>query len=206
MKQRTNQTLFAYWNEVRALRIAPRRFEIEPAQIAQILPETFILERVDPETYPFRLAGTRICEQFGAEFRGTDFLDGWIEGDRATLVRQLNAVCRQGGVLVVDIEASVDQHRRAGFEVVAMPLLHTGDIVSRLVGAISAIDAPAWLGTEKLWRKRILGHEIIWPDGRPHPVADKLRQAVPMRPELAGARLVRHNRRSFRVLDGGRDG
>ena len=47
MQQRTNQILFAYWNDVRGERLAPRRFEIEPARIATILPETFILERLD---------------------------------------------------------------------------------------------------------------------------------------------------------------
>ena len=37
MKQTTIQTLYAYWDGVRAGRIAPRRLEIEPARIAAIL-------------------------------------------------------------------------------------------------------------------------------------------------------------------------
>ena len=63
MKQSTIQVLFGYWNEVRGERLAPRRFEIEPARIATILPETFILERLDSETFPYRLAGTKICDR-----------------------------------------------------------------------------------------------------------------------------------------------
>ena len=41
------QTLYSYWNEVRAGRLAPQRLEIEPSRIAGVLAETFMLERVD---------------------------------------------------------------------------------------------------------------------------------------------------------------
>src|SRR4051812_13786849 len=47
MQQRTLQTLYGYWNEVRAGRLAPQRLEIEPSRIAGILSETFMLERID---------------------------------------------------------------------------------------------------------------------------------------------------------------
>ncbi len=52
MKQRTIQTLYAYWNELRAGRVAPRRLEIEPARIGSILPETFMLERTESRHVP----------------------------------------------------------------------------------------------------------------------------------------------------------
>ena len=206
MKQRTTQILYAYWNEVRGNRLAPRRFDIEPGRIAQILPETFILERIDQDTYPFRIAGTKINDQFGVEHRGANFLADWIDEDRVALRHQLDAVCSRGGVLLVDIEAAADQRRRVGFELCLMPLLHTGETVTRLVGAISAIDPPAWLGTARLWRKRILAHEIVWPEGRPHVVAEKWREHAPVLNRLASARLVRSERRLFRVFDGGRAG
>jgi hypothetical protein len=67
MKQRTVQTLYGYWNALRAGRIAPRRLEIEPSRIGSILSETFMLERTDPATCRYRLAGTRLCEIFGFE-------------------------------------------------------------------------------------------------------------------------------------------
>ena len=80
--QKTLQTLYGYWNEVRAGRLAPQRLEIEPSQIAGILSETFMLERIDAATYQYRLAGTRLCEMFGSELRGKNFLEGWSEPDR----------------------------------------------------------------------------------------------------------------------------
>ena len=204
MKQRSSQILYAYWNEVRGDRIAPRRLEIEPARIATILPETFVLERGDGGAFTFRLAGTRLFEAFGREFRGADFLAGWRDSDRVTLGRQLNAVCGQGAALVIAIEATtVAGDKCAEFEAVLLPLLHTADTVDRLLGVISPIAAPAWLGHERLDQKRLVGHELIWPEGRPHTVAEKMREQTPLKSALSGARLVRFDRRSFRVLDGG---
>lgn len=205
MKQSTNQILFGYWNDVRGERLAPRRFEIEPARIATILPETFILERLDSETYPYRLAGTKLCEQFGTEFRGINFLDGWQEADRLTLARHFASTIAKGGILVLDIAASaaLDGDDAVHFEAVLLPLVHTSSTVSRLVGAISAIDPPAWLGSTRLDHRRLVSCEALWPDGRPHAVAEGFRNQQPLLASLAGARLVKQDRRSFRVLDGG---
>src|SRR6185295_12220787 len=83
LMQRSIQTLFNYWDQLRAGRIAPNRLEIEPSRIADILAETFMLERIDARTYQFRLAGTRLCELFGSELRGKNFLEGWSEQDRS---------------------------------------------------------------------------------------------------------------------------
>lgn len=205
MKQKTSQVLFAYWNGVRGERMAPRRFEIEPARIAAILPETFILERLDTETYMYRLAGTRLCEQFGLEFRGTNFLDGWTEADRLTLIKHLSGEVAQGAVLVLDVEAGPLDNSlpRTSFEVTLMPLLHTSTTVTRYLGSVSAINPPAWLGAERLVTKRLVGDAVVWPDGRPHGLVDRYRNQTPFLPSLAGARLVKSERRTFRVLDGG---
>ncbi|MGI8724602.1 MAG: PAS domain-containing protein [Methyloceanibacter sp.] len=66
--QRVKQ-LYAYWDRVRNGRPAPRRFEIEPAKIAPLLPETFIAQCSSLSGYRFRLVGTRICEHFGRAAR-----------------------------------------------------------------------------------------------------------------------------------------
>ena len=77
MRHRTTQIIYSYWNEARQGRLAPRRFDIEPARIAGVLAETTILEQVDNETYRFRLAGTRITEQF-ATFDHIGCIEGHV--------------------------------------------------------------------------------------------------------------------------------
>src|SRR5262249_50722442 len=156
MKNRTTQILYTYWNEVRRGRLAPRRFDIEPARIVGILAETTILERIDNETVRFRLAGTRITEQFGSELRGHNFFALWSGEDRETLRPRLATLQGQGGVLVCDIEATGASGRTVAFEAILLPLVHTNDVIDRFVGAISSTSAPFWLGTEPLVALRLV--------------------------------------------------
>ena len=204
MRQRTSQILFAYWNEVRAGRLAPQRFDVEPARIASILPETFILECVNSHTFRYRLAGTRICEQLGYELRGSNFLDGWPEEDHITLERALATLVSQGAGLELVVEARPGRGAAARFELVLLPLLHTRQTVARIVGCISILQPePAWLGSEPPTVRRIISSDLIWPDGRPHSVARAMARQSPFAPEMAGARIVQSARRTFRILDGG---
>lgn len=203
MKQPTSRILYNYWNDIRRNRPAPSRFEIEPAQIAPILSETFILERSEEAGYPFRLAGTRICERYGRELRGHDFV--WLAGDdRHLVIKALEAVTNGGAVAVLDLAAETADGRAAVFEAVVMPLVHPDDQVTRYVGAISAIDGPAWLGSQVLEPVGLKSYDIVWPEGRPFGhMLDPERQ-LPFSPEFAAARIVRSERRQFRIFDGGR--
>lgn len=221
MMQRTSQILFAYWNEVRAGRIAPRRFEIEPSRIGSILSETFILERSGPphvagspgprSVYRYRLAGTKLCEHFGHDFRGRDFLDNWDPDDRTTLEQTLTGMSQRGGVGLITFEASarpdpgraITARKRLTFEALVLPLVHTSDSLDRFLGCMSPLGEPAWLGSQRLIDTALLRCELIWPDGRPFPVVEKSRQQTPFMPEIRNARLVRSERRQFRVYDGG---
>jgi len=204
MKQRTPQILYGYWNEVRAGRLAPLRLEIEPSRIAGILSETFMLERLDAATHRYRLAGTRLCELFGSELRGANFLDGWSEPDRAALEHDLATVCEQGGVCVLTIEAAADTRHRIEIEAVLLPLLHSGKTVERIIGAMSAASHPHWLSHEPLTSRRLLRHEIVWPDGRPHSLLDRSGKLAPFMPAPVEARPATPVQRQFRVLEGGR--
>lgn len=203
MKNKTSQILYAYWNEVRGKRLAPRRFEIEPARIGSILPETFILERIEGGAHRFRLAGTRIFECFGNEFRGADFLDLWQGVDRELAGLDLDKVAEQGAVATFSFEGGGSDGRKASFEAILLPLVHTGQVIDRIVGAISCAHPPAWLGTQRLDDRRLTAHEIIWPDGRPHAVLAHGERQAPFMAHTRAARLVRADRRQFRVYDGG---
>jgi hypothetical protein len=202
MQQRTLQILYAYWNGLRAGRVAPSRLEIDPSRIGAILPEIFLVERLDTVTYSYRLAGTRLCEIFGRELRGTNLLDGWSTADRALLAQDLSVTCEQGAATHYVMEGGVDNARRVHLETLLLPLMHAGNAIERVIGATSAIASPHWLGHDKLIEKRLLTHEPVWPDGRPRlsgPGAQAA-QALPANP----AAMAKGERRAFRVLDGGR--
>lgn len=204
MKQKTTQTLYAYWNDLRAGRIAPRRLEIEPSGIGQILPETFMLERTDRTTYQYRLAGTRLCEIFGTELRATDILAGWNASDRAAIASDLASTCEQGGVTLLTLEASANTAHQVQIEVILLPLMHANNVMDRVIGAMSTLTSPHWLGYEHLTAKRLVDHVVLWPDGRPRSILERTGREALFRPLSPTGRPVRSQRRMFRVFDGGR--
>jgi hypothetical protein len=205
MQQKSTNTLYAYWNELRAGRIAPRRLEIEPARIAGILCETFMLERVNAVEYPYRLAGTRLCELFGSELRGSNFLTGWQDSDHALLARQLARVCDAGAVLALEIEAKASARYVLQFEAILLPLLHTGNGIGRIIGAMSLCSPMPLLGAERPLQRRLLTQAVIWPDGRPSAVLERSGDGAPLRPAAPLPAAAQQGRPRLRVLDGGRN-
>ena len=110
--QATLQTLYNYWNQVRAGRIAPQRLEIEPSRIAGILSETFMLERIDPVPTSTGSPARGCVSCSARSCAARTFLDGWSEQDRAVLERQLATIGEQGAVGLLTIDGIVDTRRR----------------------------------------------------------------------------------------------
>lgn len=191
MQQPTSLQLYAYWDRVRNGRFAPRRFEVEPAKIAALLPETFIAEGAGLLGCRFRLAGTKICEQFGRELRGADLLSLWQEADRDAVASLLHTVLADGAVGYGRFTAYTRAERHTGFEFVLLPLIHTGDTINRILGAITAIEPPFWLGAEPLIRQEIVELNLHWPDGTPAFMTQ------------GGAEVISLASRRFRVLERG---
>jgi hypothetical protein len=200
LKQPASRMIYAYWNKVRGSRIAPRRFEIEPARIASILSETFILEHPEAGIFRFRLVGTRICEQLGSEFKGSNFIDIVDEG-RITLRDHVAKIAADGCVGLFELEASA-RGRVARFETILLPLVHTRGTIDRFLGALSAIDPPQWLGLEPLRARRLSRCSLIWPDGPPPAPIERECTRVPPH-DMRHVRLVTVGRRQFRVYEGG---
>jgi hypothetical protein len=208
MRHKTSKVLFAYWNGVRRDQIAPQRFEIDPSRISRILPHTFILERHDAEHFCFRLAGTRICEIFGRELRGTNFLDGWEAIDRLPLLRLFSTLTRQGSAGIVHIEVAALAEAGVECEVLLLPLRHTRDDIDRVLGSFSPMHTPDWLGYSPITSKRVVANRLVWPDGDPLPTVSRIpdpRAVDPATGSERAARIVRSEHRRFRVFDGGRD-
>lgn len=205
MRQRTSNLLFQYWDDVRGGRIAPNRYEIEPSKIAPLLPETFILEISDPDDYRIRLAGTRICDQLGRELRGCNLLDFWNLPDREGLSSALINVVTDGAVTIGSISAAHEDGRRVEFEMTLMPLVHAGSAINRILGCLTAVDPPMWLGTAILRDFAIGGIDLMWPDGQPF-VLTRNADTPPTGTTAGGApggEIAASARRRFRVLQGG---
>jgi hypothetical protein len=203
MKEAVSQSLFAYWNDLRGDRPAPRRFEIEPARIANMLPDTFILERAGHAHLRFRLAGTRISERLGIELRGTNLFELFNDADAMTLQQQIALVTSNSAVGLFEFSADNGGGLSAAFEVLILPLTHTRNVVERFLGSITPIDRPDWLGAVPLVNRSLLRHEIVWPGREPNTHIEIIDRQAPFSPEVREARIVRSARRRFRVYEGG---
>jgi hypothetical protein len=68
-------------------------------------------------------------------------------------------------------------------------------------------SAPHWLAIDPVRTRRLVRHELVWPDGRPHSVVEPLRQpSQPPARQPGAVRIVRTEQRQFRVLEGGLSG
>ncbi|MBU2581250.1 MAG: PAS domain-containing protein [Alphaproteobacteria bacterium] len=209
MRTTTNANLYAYWNDVRGTRAAPRRFEIEPSRIADILSDTFILEFQEPSSFIYRLAGTRICDTLGEERRGRNFLDDWQTSDRFSVQRHLTSVRKLGAVATILVDGATQAGRLARFEVLIMPLLHNGETIDRFLGGFVTVNPQSWFGCEPIASFKTIETELTYPSDGLELAEPALRISLtdpappPVLPNVRSARIVRQDKRQFRVYEGG---
>ncbi len=167
MQSSTDKQLYDYWNRVRNGRIAPNRAEIEPAAIAPLLAETFIVEYSAPMQFRFRLAGTKICDQFGRELRGTQFLELWDGADRHAMTSLLANLFGEGAVGRVRFQGLSLEGRHCNFSMLLLPLTVTAESVNRCLGSITALEPHYWLGADPIVHLDLTDVAVDWPAGSP---------------------------------------
>jgi hypothetical protein len=165
MKTISTRLVFHYWDKLRGERAAPERGEIEPGAVRHALLDTFILEN-SADGLTFRLAGTRLCALFGGELRDKGFLDIWRDAPtRVELARLADAVMDDSAGAVCGISAETASGGSVELELVLLPLRHAGRTHARLLGALSPVMSPSWLGFEAVTSGEIRSMRIIWPSG-----------------------------------------
>ena len=210
MKQDGSIALFHYWNRLRDGRPAPKRTEIEPADIKTLLADTFILERDTRSEAVFRLAGSRLCAAHGRELKGFSFPSLWQDRDRKLVGRLVQGVFETSNVVVIAFEGISNSQRSNPFEMIILPLEGGADN-PRCLGAVSAVQKPFWLGADPIVEARIVSVRVVDPDAEPlflknRPAIDVPALSPTELPSvqdrgMAGSRRIRH----LLVLDGGRD-
>lgn len=211
MNQTGSITLFQYWNRLRDGRPAPKRSEVEPADIKSLLADTFILERDTRGEAVFRLAGTRLCAIYGRELKGFSFPSLWREKDQRLVSRLVHGVFEQKSVLLLTYEGISRHQRSNNFELLVLPL--DGGIESqRCIGAVSTAEKPFWLGADPIVDALIDTVQVVDPDREPSPLQSRPAISVPslapIEIEAPGplatpghARRIRH----LVVFDGGKE-
>jgi len=138
--------LHAYWNRLRGARSAPERNDVDPGAIRGVLADTFVLDFDEERGFPFRIAGSRANAIFLQELRGRPFLDLWLEAERGELRSILHSVADEAQPFLIGAQAQPPGRGALDVEIILLPLRHHGLTHSRLLGAIGAHAAPAWMG------------------------------------------------------------
>lgn len=211
MKQQGTIALFQYWDRLRAGRPAPKRTEIEPADIKSLLADTFILEKDVRNTAVFRLAGTRLCAIYGRELKGFAFASMWTEKDQGLVGRLAHGVFLSKSVVVVSFEGVSRGGRLNAFELILLPL-DGGAEHQRCLGAVTSSEKPFWLGVDPVVESHMTSVRVVDPDREPLFLKNRPEVLVPsLAPAPADldpagrttdrARRIRH----LLVIDGGRE-
>jgi len=149
MKLDGSIALFQYWNRLRAGRPAPKRTEIEPADIKTLLADTFILEKDARGEAVFRLAGTRLCATHGRELKGFAFASLWKQKDQRMIHRLAYGAFDAKSVVVISYRGMSRACRFADFELIMLPL--DGGLENpRCLGVVSTFEKPFWLGADPI--------------------------------------------------------
>lgn len=193
MKHASSRELFSYWDRRRGIGFAPKHCDIEPAGIRTALGDTFILADDRAAGHCFQLAGTRVCALFGRELRGEAFTALWSAASLSA-VRELTAVV---GGEAVGVVAGASGRTVEGFvddlELLLLPLRSRGQGCARMIGVLTALAPPVWLGSSRLEGITLGSLRHLGPHVE-----------TAMAPRFAAPAATRQVRRGFVVFKGGR--
>lgn len=164
MQKQSTRTLYDYWNTLRGSRSAPDRRDIDPTRIRTALANTFILELNEDREFDFRLAGSHICATYSRELKGRSFTRLWHPRDRDAMETLVRAVTEDNAVALITFQGLTAVQTRLSVETILLPVRHNGSTQARILGAMTAIDEPYWLGSQPVVEQRISGLRLIWPD------------------------------------------
>jgi hypothetical protein len=139
MQTKAVTALYDYWTRQRGERAVPLRSAIEPADIAAILPDIFILEHSRLQDPRFRLAGTRFCAQFGRELKGIAFDALFAPDQRNRVARIVENVMAHSAPATMQVQLVDGVLDTTDAEIVLLPLASKGRTADRIVGAFAPL-------------------------------------------------------------------
>lgn len=163
MKHKASQDVFAYWNELRGIRLAPDRSEVDPAAIRGALGDTIMLAREPGQRATFRLAGTKVCALFGRELKNEMFHPFWDVGSRHELDVLLAHAGDESAGFVAGATAQVVEGDPVMVELLLLPLFHRGTTDNRLIGTLAPLARPQWLGTQAVQSLTLVSWRSVGP-------------------------------------------
>ena len=151
------QTLIDYWRGQGGYRGLPTRAQIDPAAFPKLLPQVFILGRVNTGFYPIRLAGGFVADLHKRNLKGLNGLSLFSERNRLTLHTALETARRRPEPVVATVEAFTDQ-ASLPMEVLFAPLAGADGSPERFLGLYQHLSLVARLDGRPV--REIIAHSV----------------------------------------------
>lgn len=171
MKHRNSHLLVGYWSRLRRGRAVPDQTEIDPRAIKRMLATTFILDARDTQRPLYRLAGTALCERFGAELRGISYLAHWEEQSRVALCGLLKQALAVRQPLCLSSIGATTDCGMVEMETVLAPITFNDSEPARFLGMTQVLTDINALCGRPIAFERLIGSQIVRED-EPIAVAD----------------------------------
>src|SRR5579871_4780749 len=189
MKHRNSHFAVGYWSRIRNGRDTPDQADIDPRALKRLLPFVFLLD-ARGGMFTYRLAGTTLCERYGGELRGRDYLHPWDADSRKHLSELLTRSLKARLPLCLTSVGATNDCRVIEIETVLMPVTLGADHPERFLGVAQVLTDVSPLAGKPINFERLVGSKLIYEDepftqtprppsphdiGRPHAKAPHLR-------------------------------
>jgi len=164
MKHRNSHLLVGYWSRLRKGRDLPDQTDIDPRAIKRMLPFVFILETADPARPVYRLAGTSLCDRFGIELKGTNFLSHWESQSRGALTALLRQALATRQPVCLSSIATTSDCGMVELETILAPVSFGPNQPTRFIGLVQVLSDPAPLAGRPIAYERLVGSQLVRED------------------------------------------
>lgn len=164
MKHRNSHLLVGYWSRLRRGRAVPDQTEIDPRAIKRMLSYVFILEASDPARPVYRLAGTSLCDRFGAELKGTNFLTHWEAQSRGALSMLMKQALATRQPLCLSSIAASNDCGMVEMETVLAPVSFGDGAPTRFLGMVQILSDAGQVTGRTIAFARLIGSQLVRED------------------------------------------
>lgn len=160
MKHRNSHFAVGYWSRIRYGRVTPDQADIDPKALRRLLPFVFLLD-ARGGSFTYRLAGTTLCERYGSELRGRDYLFHWDPDSRARLSPLLQRSLKTGLPVCLTSIGADDNCHMTEIETVLMPITFGGDNPERFLGVAQIVTDVATLAGRAITFERLVTASLV---------------------------------------------
>jgi hypothetical protein len=164
MKHKNSHLLVGYWGRLLKGREVPDQTDVDPRALKRMLAYTFILDMATIARPTYRLAGTGLCERFGMELKGTNFLAHWETQSGVALASLLKQALRMKKPVCLSSIAATAANGMVELETTLVPVSFNGTEATRFLGLVQVLGDPSPLFGHTIAFERLVGSQIIRED------------------------------------------